>query len=240
MDKSQLSWWLSSTLIFQGLSRSQLLALTQIAQLQTFKKGELIFKQGQPATGFFVIKTGRVKVFKLSVNGREQILNIFDEGENFAEIAAIDGQEFPASATALDPITVVFFLRTEFLALLHQYPDIAIHMLSSLARHTRHLVQVIEDLSFKDVPQRLASHLLSLRDFQGIAPHTQQANVVILDLSKSQLAATLGTIPATLSRAFYRLSTDGIIAVKGMQIEILDRDRLLMLSQLSTPQASSD
>lgn len=240
MDESQLSRWLSSTLIFQGLSCSQLLALTQIAQFQVFKKGELIFKQGRPATRFFVIKTGRVKVFKISVNGREQILNIFDEGENFAEVAAIDGLEFPASATALEPTTVVFFPRSEFLALLHQYPDIAIHILSSLARHTRHLVQVIEDLSFKDVPQRLASHLLNLSSYQTVTPLTQQANVVMLNLSKHQLAAALGTIPATLSRAFYRLSTDGIIAVKGMQIEILDHDRLLALSQLSKSQPSPD
>lgn len=240
MDESQLSQWLSSTLIFQGLSWSQLLALTQIAQFQAFKKGELIFKQGRPATRFFVVKTGRVKVFKLSVNGREQILNIFDEGENFAEVAAIDGLEFPASATALDPTTVVFFPRTTFLALLHQYPDIAIHILSSFARHTRHLVQVIEDLSFKDVPQRLASHLLNLKNNETVTPLTHQANIVKLDLSKSQLAAALGTIPATLSRSFYRLSTDGIIAVKGMQIEILDHDRLLAMSQLSQSQASSD
>ncbi len=70
---------------------------------------DLIFTQGQPATGFFVIKMGRVKVFQISTTGREQILHIFDSGDNFAEVAAMDGQCFPASATALEPATVAFF-----------------------------------------------------------------------------------------------------------------------------------
>ncbi len=123
--------------------------------------------------------------------------------------------------------------------LLHQYPDIAVKVLVTLSRHSRHLVKVVEDLSFKDVPQRLAAYLLNLNDRNKIVPHAHQTKVVTLDLSKSQLAAALGTIPATLSRAFYRLSADGIITVQGMQIEILDCDRLEDLSQSTdTPEVS--
>ncbi|PZD73563.1 CRP-like cAMP-activated global transcriptional regulator [Acaryochloris thomasi RCC1774] len=230
MGDSELNDWLSTTLIFQGLSASQLTALTDIAQLRTFGKGDLVFEQGCKATGFFVIKIGRVKVFQLAANGREQILNIFEARDNFAEVAAMDGQCFPASATALEPATLLFVPRTEFLALLHQYPDIAINMLVTLARHSRHLVKVVENLSFKDVPQRLAAYLLSLND--GSVNESQVQRTVTLNMSKSQLAAALGTIPATLSRAFYRLSTDGIIAMQGMQVEILDCDRLQDLSLL--------
>ncbi|MGB7414830.1 MAG: Crp/Fnr family transcriptional regulator [Thermosynechococcaceae cyanobacterium] len=230
MSAPKLSDWLSTTPIFQGLSASQLTALAQVAQLQTFAKGDLIFKQGRPATGFFVIKTGRVKVFQISANGREQILNIFEAGDNFAEVAAMDGQSFPASATALESVTLAFLPQTDLLALLHQYPDIAIKMLVTLAQHSRHLVKVIEDLSFKDVPQRLAAYLLDLCDRTPAPSHPQQTQIVTLDLSKSQLAAALGTIPATLSRAFYRLSTDGILSIQGMQVEILDCDRLQDLS----------
>ncbi|NJR71490.1 MAG: Crp/Fnr family transcriptional regulator [Synechococcales cyanobacterium CRU_2_2] len=239
MSAPKLSDWLSTTAIFQGLSSSQLTALAQIAQLQTFVKGDLIFRQGRPATGFFVIQTGRVKVFQISVNGKEQILNIFEAGDNFAEVAAMDGQSFPASATALEPATLAFLPRTELLALLHQYPDIAIKMLVTLAQHSRHLVKVVKDLSFKDVPQRLAAYLLNLCDRTTVASPAQQTKIVTLDLSKSQLAAALGTIPATLSRAFYRLSTDGIISIQGMQVEILDCDRLQDLSLLSKPKQSS-
>lgn len=106
-------------------------------------------------------------------------------------------------------------------------------MLISLSQHSRHLARVIEELSFKDVPQRLAAYLLNLSDARTGArsDRSTPVNVVTLDLTKSQLAAILGTISATLSRAFYRLSSDGLIAVNGSQIELLDRDRLQSLSQ---------
>jgi CRP/FNR family transcriptional regulator, dissimilatory nitrate respiration regulator len=81
------------------------------------------------------------------------------------------------------------------------------------------------------VPQRLASYLLNLSDRVASSEPNGSTNTVGLDLSKSQLAATLGTIPATLSRAFYRLNSEGMINMNGSQIEILDRDRLYKLSQ---------
>jgi CRP-like cAMP-binding protein len=225
--------WLQMTPIFQGLSRSQLSHLQQIAQPQTWQKDQFIFMQGSLAKGFFVVKTGRVKVFKVSPTGKEQIISIVEQGDNFAEVAALDGRPFPASAAALDRVELLFFPRPEFLGLLHQYPDIAINMLISLSQHSRHLVDVIEDLSFKDVPQRLAEYLLHLSDVisQKSSDRSQAINLVTLDLTKTQLAAALSTIPATLSRAFYRLSSEGIIAVNGSQIEVLDRDRLKELSQ---------
>jgi CRP/FNR family transcriptional regulator, dissimilatory nitrate respiration regulator len=230
---SDLADWLQTTLMFRGLSRSQVLRLCQIVQPQTWQKDEPIFQQGSPATGFFVVKTGRVKVLKVSPMGKEQILNIFEPGDNFAEVAALDGQPFPASAAALERVELIFFPRQVFLELLRQDPDIAINVLISLSQHSRHLVSVIEDLSFKDVPQRLAAYLLNLSNVssQKSSDRSQSIDLVTLDLTKTQLAAALGTIPATLSRAFYRLSSEGIIAVNGSLIEVLDRDRLQDLSQ---------
>ncbi|WP_421658367.1 Crp/Fnr family transcriptional regulator [Leptothermofonsia sp. ETS-13] len=228
-----LGQWLQTTMIFRGLSPLQLSRLLQIAQLQTWQKDELIFQQDSPATGFFVVKTGRVKVFKVSSTGKEQILNIFETGDNFAEVAALDGHPFPASAAALDWVELIFFPRLAFLELLHEDPSIAINMLISVSKHLRHLVGVIEDLSFKDVPQRLAEYLLQLSDVGSTSAgdRLKSLNSVTLDLTKTQLAAALGTIPATLSRAFYRLSSEGIITVSGSHITILDRDRLQTLSQ---------
>jgi CRP/FNR family transcriptional regulator len=215
-----LTNWLQTTQIFAELSQSQILPLSRIAQLQQFKKEELIFPQRNAATGFYIVKTGRVKVFKISTTGKEQILHIFNVGENFAEVAALDGKSFPASAATLEPAELVFFPRMAFLDLLHQEPDIAINMLIGLSQHMRNLTRLIEELSFKDVSQRLAAYLLNLSD------RTRNNSTLDLDLSKSQLAAALGTIPATLSRAFYRLSSEGIIAINRSQIQLLDRDRL--------------
>lgn len=196
-----------------------------------------MFKQGSEAIGFFIVKTGRVKIFKISPNGKEQILNIFEPGENFAEVAALDGHPFPASASAMEPTELLFFPRTEFLNLLYSQPDIAINMLISLSQHLRHLAGVIEELSFKDVPQRLAAYLLNLFDARVKESSGRPVSplVVALDTTKSQLASQLGTIPATLSRAFYRLSNEGLITVNGSKIELLDYDRLQSFSQQFEP-----
>jgi CRP/FNR family transcriptional regulator, dissimilatory nitrate respiration regulator len=229
-EGSNLTDWLQTTRIFRGLSLRQLATVAQIAQVKQFKKGESIFQQGSTATGFFVVKTGRVKIFKVSANGKEQIIHLVNVGENFAEVPALDGKYFPASATAIEATETIFFPRMAFLDLLHQYPDIAINMLISLSQHLRNQSKLIEELSFKNVPQRLASYLLILSNRVELAV-PNHPNSVDLDLSKSQLAAALGTIPATLSRAFYRLSSEGMINVNGSQIELLDRDRLHKLSQ---------
>ncbi|NJL49556.1 MAG: Crp/Fnr family transcriptional regulator [Leptolyngbyaceae cyanobacterium SM2_5_2] len=201
--------------------------------------GPQLFKQGSVATGFFVIKSGRVKVYKTSLNGKEQILRIFKAGENFAEVTTFDDQPFPASAAAIDPTELVFFPRLPFLNVLYQDPDIAINMLASLSQHLRHLTEVIEDLSFRDVPQRLAAYLLQMSEAQSGSWRNQPGPNprVTLDLTKSQLAASLGTIPATLSRAFYRLSSEGLIAVNGADIELLDRERLQDLTLLTEADA---
>ena len=224
LSTTDLSNCLKATKIFRGLSQTQLDTIAEITQIHTFQKGDLIFQQGSAATGLFVVKAGRVKAFKLSAQGKEQILHLFGEGDHFAEVPALDGKDFPASAEALQLSEVIFLPRIAFLELLHQYPDIAINMLISLSQHARHLSQLVEDLSFKEVPQRLATYLLNLSDC------TDNLCTIDLDLSKGQLAAALGTIPATLSRAFYRLSHEGLIAIDGSQIELLDRDLLQKMS----------
>ena len=224
LNKVDLSNWLQNILIFQGLSAKQLIPLAQIAQLQTFEKDDTIFHQGSEATGFFIVQTGRVKVFKIASNGKERILHLLKMCDYFAEVPAFDGKVFPASAIALEYTELIFFPRLAFLDLLHQYPAIAINMLTSLANHSRKLAQMVEDLSFKEVPQRLAAYLLDLSD------RNNGNQVINLDVTKTQLAASLGTIPATLSRAFSRLSDAGLITINGSQVELLNRDRLQDLS----------
>lgn len=207
--------------------------LTQIAQLQTWEKGESIFGEGDEAVGFFVVKNGRVKVFKISPNGKEQILHIFSKRDYFAEVPALDGKCFPAFATTLESTELVFFPRAAFLEILHQYPPIAVNMLMGLSRRLRQLTNLVEELSLKEVPQRLAAYLLRSSD------RLQGSTIVKLEVTKSQLAASLGTISATLSRALYRLSEEGLIAVNGSEIELLDLDRLASLSQVPSATLSN-
>lgn len=225
MNELEFSHSLRFIPLFQDIPSADIAHIAQIARLQHYQKGEIIFTQDSEAIGFFVIKTGRVKVFKLAVHGKEQILHIFGEQDYFAEVPALDGKRFPASAAALEDSALLFFPQLEFLGLLHRYPTVTIKLLLNLSTHLRHLTGLVEELSFKDVPQRLAAYLINLNN------PSSSSNIVTLDVTKSQLAAVLGTIPATISRAFYRLSQDGLIVIQGSQIELLNCDRLQKLSQ---------
>ena len=221
---SELREFLANIQLWRGLPQDQLDALAKIAIAKTYPKGEIIFEDGDEGRGFFVVRSGRVKVYKLSTDGKEQILHFFGDGEHFAEVPAFDGQCFPASAATVEKSELLFFPRTDFLALLEQHPTLAIAMLAVCARHLRRMAQIIENLSFKEVPGRLAGYLLYLSD------RNSSGEEVVLDMSKAQLAAFLGTIPETLSRVFAKMSQDGLISIDHSRIKLLNRQRLKVLA----------
>jgi CRP/FNR family transcriptional regulator len=227
MNSPLLDPFLQETILFQGLPPDQLREVAKVALVQSCNKGEILFAQGDPGRGFFVVKQGRIKVFKVSVSGKEQILHIFTPRDHFAEVPALDGNPFPASAMALEKSELVFFPRQAFLDLLEQQPALAINLLKSFARHLRRFSHLIDALTLREVPERLADYLLSLQSSPS-DPNT--IPTVELDLPKGQLAAKLGTIPETLSRVLAKLSREGLIAVHGSEVQLLDRDLLKLLA----------
>lgn len=220
---SQLLTFLGQTQTFAGLPEDELALVLQIVRIQIYDKGDIIFSEGDEATGFFIVRTGRVKVFKFSPQGREQILNIFRSGDRFAEVPAFDGGCFPAYAAVLEPTELLFFPRQFFLDLLERYPQVAIHLLKSFARHLRRFTMLVDN-SLKDVPGRLATYLLECSAAQA------DSHTIELEITKGQLAALLGTIPETLSRALQKLSRDGVITVTNQMISLDDRETLERLA----------
>ncbi|NBD33531.1 MAG: cyclic nucleotide-binding domain-containing protein [Cyanobacteria bacterium] len=217
VELEEVRSFLGQVRIFHGLPPEQLTALAKIAVLQSYQAGETIFWQGDPPKGFFLVRSGKVKVFKMSPTGKEQILQFFESGANFAEVPAFDGEPFPASATAMENSELVLFPRSRFLELLYSEPTLAVNLLAIFARHLRHFTWLIEDLSLREVPGRLASYLLQLSQQQ------ENLDQVVLEVTKTQLAALLGTIPETLSRGFHKLAKEGLITIKGNMIQLRDR-----------------
>ena len=167
-----------------------------------------------------MVSEGRVKIFKMSLNGKEHILHIFGEGEPFGEVPVFHNQPFPATAEALVKSTVLFFPRDRFVQLVIKTPSIALNMLAVLSMRLRRFASQIESLSLKEVPERLAGYLLYLLEEQG------KEDSVDLEISKGQLASLLGTIPETLSRIFAKMTEEGLIEVVGRRINIIDRQGL--------------
>ena len=216
---------ISTTPLFNGLPDDQLEAIKNIALEKQIKKGELVVSEGDDGRGFFVITEGRIKVFKVSAEGKEQILHIFGPGQPFGEVPVFAGQKFPANAQAIDNARVLFFPRAAIVDLITANPSLALNMLAEMSRKLRLFAVQIENLSLKEMPARLASYLIHLADEQGAE------QIVTLKISKGQLASILGTIPETLSRIFAKLSGDNLIRVEGKKITLLDRSGLEDLAE---------
>ncbi|MCU0571497.1 MAG: Crp/Fnr family transcriptional regulator [Syntrophobacteraceae bacterium] len=210
--------------LFEGLPREQLDELSHIVVEQRFKKGQSLFSDGMKATGMYGIISGKVKIYKMSLDGKEQILHIFGEGEFFGEVPVFAGGSYPAHADALEDSRFLFFPRAELVALIQKEPSLAMNMLAILSLRLRRFTHLIEDLSLKDVPGRLAAYLLYMSDREGRSARLE------LDITKGQLASLLGTIPETLSRILGRMSQQELIRVEGRKIELLDREALESLA----------
>jgi len=187
---------------------------------QSYKKGEIIFKEGDKPSGLIWLSEGKVKIFKMSLEGKEQILHIFGPGEPFGEVPVFHGQPFPANAVALVKSKLLFFPRREFVNLVTDNPSLALNLLAMLSLRLRRFAHQIESLSLKEVPGRLASYLVYLAEEQGTSDQ------VTLDIPKGQLASLLGTIPETLSRIFAKMTEEGLIRVEGRTIYIDDLEGL--------------
>lgn len=216
--------FLAKNPLFQGLPEPQLNKLARIVTEHSFSGGQAIFTEGDKADGFYIVVSGRVKIYKLSPEGKEQILHVIESGEPFAEVAMFLGGALPAHAEALRESRVIFIPRTAFTALIREDPSLAMNMFGTLSIRLKQFTSLIEDLSLKEVPQRLAAYLLYLDAEKGIRGNLE------LTISKGQLASILGTIPETLSRILKKMVDQGCIAVKGRTIEVQDRGMLEALA----------
>jgi len=206
--------------LFGGLPPEQLLEIEKIALKKSYGRGETIFFEGDPGNGFYMVTSGRVKIFKTALSGKEQILHIFGPGEPFGEVPVFHGNPFPANATALEKSELIFFPRQDFVELANTMPSLVMNMLAVLSMRLRRFATQIENLSLKEVPARLAGYLLYL------AKEQDNMEQVELQISKGQLASLLGTIPETLSRIFAKMSEERLIRVEGKKIVLLDREGL--------------
>ncbi len=216
---------IAATPIFQGLPENQAEEIKRIAVEKQFAKGEFIFMEGDEGSGFYIVISGKIKIFKVSSSGKEQILHIFGPGEPFGEVPVFAGQSFPANAESIAKSRLLFFPRTAFVDLVTGNPSLALNMLSVLSMRLRQFAMQIENLSLKEVPARLAAYLVYL------AGEQEREDRVSLPISKGQLASLLGTIPETLSRIFSSMTNQKLIRVNGRDIDLMDMVGLEELSE---------
>jgi len=229
-DRDRTIEILGDTPLFRGLGEDDLRALVAIGVAKQHARGEMIFHEGDPSRGFYVVLVGRVKLFKLSPAGKEQILHVHGAGEPFAEAALEEGATYPASATATDPAVALRFPRRAFQQLLGERPVLATNLIARLSHRLRRMTALVEDLSLREAPSRLARYLF---DLAGESPAV--GAVVTLPMKKGELASLLGTRGETLSRIFRRLFENDVIQVQGSEVRIVDPVRLRMVADGELP-----
>jgi CRP-like cAMP-binding protein len=206
--------------LFASLSEQEMHALCGRVSKRRFRRGELLFNEGDPCSGLYLVVSGKVRIFKLSPAGREQVLAVEGPGSSFAELPVFDGGKYPASASALEDTETLFISRKDFQSYCREHPDVTLKVLAVVGARLRRLVGIIEDLSFSTVRQRLISALL--RASQESGSTTKHGVRVALTKSHQDLAAELGTVRELISRNLSRLQAEGLIEVDGRTIVIKD------------------
>ncbi|MGQ9731426.1 MAG: Crp/Fnr family transcriptional regulator [Candidatus Zipacnadales bacterium] len=213
---------------FARLDGNALAAVANKTVRREYDRGQMIFLEGEPCAGLFAIESGHVKVFKVSPEGREQVLHVLGPGQTFNDVAVLDGGPNPASAAALEPTTLWVVDRNSMLALLCQHPSLATAVIENLAARARHLVSLVEDLSFRSVTARLARLLLEQAREGECTSGVRRRHF----LTQEEMAARLGTVREMVGRSLRSLEDEGLIRIERHRIVLLDvdglRDRAMM------------
>ena len=211
---------LAKVSIFSGLTESELGFLAERAISRHYSGGEIVFGEGEPCSGLYVVESGNVRIFKSSPNGREQVLSIDGPGSSIAEIPVFDGGTYPASGAAVGDATLLFVSKQDFQALCLAHPQVPLKVLRVVGARLRRLVGIIEELSFTTVRHRLASYLLRLAQKSG--KRTPAGVEVFLPITNQELAAQIGTVRELVSRNLSRLQAEGMLKIDGRNVLICD------------------
>ncbi len=220
---------LRKCLIFSGLSDDDLMKIAQGAVIKDFPKKSIIFSEGDDATGFYILVSGMVKIYKISPDSREQILHIINPKETFAEAAIFIGKYYPAFAETILDSKIIYFEKKRFLKTLENNPKVSFNLIISLSMLLKKMVDLVNNVSLKTVDVRLAEFLLE----EGIRNGKKNNNEIILNLgfTKTELAKKIGTVNETLSRALRRLKGNGLIDVANKVIVIKNIEGLQKIKE---------
>ena len=224
MAEQRITEALARAALFSGLAENEMAFLARRAVPREYSAGATIFDEGEPCQGLYVVESGRVKIYKLSAGGREQVLAIDGPGASIAELPVFDDGAYPASAMALSDSRLVFVSKQDFRALCLEHPQVALRVVKMVGGRLRRLVGIIEELSFTTVRHRMAALLVNLAKRSGTK--TARGIEFPLPATHQDIAGMIGTVRELVSRNLSRLQAEEIIAVEGRTVVVPDLARL--------------
>lgn len=215
--------------LFSELSIEQLREISTISTIKKYPKNKIIFLEGDYYRGFFILLKGAVKIFKVSSEGKESVFHIVKPLSVFADIPLFEGSNYPINAQTIKESMMIFIPKEGFMELLKMNPNISLKMLAGFAKRLKALVNQVEDLSTKEIKNRLAKYLIKEIEISGTQNLAEP--FIKLSLPKSTIASYIGTITETLSRSLKKLQDEDIIRVSGKKIFVNDLKRLKELAR---------
>lgn len=214
--------------IFGGVDDESLIKVASITSEKSYSKKNIVFHEGDYGDALYIIKSGRIKIAKVALDGREKTLTILKGGDFFGEMAIFDDMPRSATAESMDnDVRLLSISKNDFERLIIENPSIAIRIMKDLTRRIRQVNEQVQDLAFKDVHGRVASTLFNLLKTEKEAskdPNRDKMNS--LKMTHQDLANMVGSSRETVTRALNRLQDEGIISISHQQISILEIDRL--------------
>jgi len=211
---------LSKSQLFGGLCEIHLKEIRGVAIEKNADKDNIIYLDGDEGNGFYLVIRGVIKVYKMSPEGKEQILHIAKAGETIGAVPVFSGKSYPANAQAIAKSLLLYFPKDKFISLITGNPPLTMNILAILSMRLREFTVQVENLSLKEIPSRLAAYLLYQSQKQGETDH------ITLDMKKSQISNLLGTGPESLSRAMGLMKEQKMIEVKGSNIRLINLQAL--------------
>lgn len=209
--------------IFTHLSDAALDAVARRTIVRSLPRGRQLFRRGDPCQGLYVVVQGTVRVFRANQDGREQTLHLQGPGQTIAEVPLFDGGPYPASARADQDTRILYLPLDDFQWLYQHHPEIADSVIKELGRRLRRMVQLVEKISLRDVPSRVAMTLL---EYAERRPEVSDDVEFDLPRTQEELAAELATTRESVARALASLRKSGAISQRGSRVRILDIRRL--------------
>lgn len=221
-DRETLRQGLKQHYLFAALDDAQLEKVLASTSVDSYPKGQRLFRRGDPAYSFYMVVSGKVKLYRLSPDGHEKIMRLLEPWQTFAEsIMFMETPRYPVHAEAVEPATVAAFRREAFTQLLQESFDTCRAVMAQMTRRIQAHWDEIEALALLNSRYRVVHYLL------GLIPEGQKGTVVItLPTSKALVAAQLALQPETLSRLFRSLSDEGLIQLEGDNVVVSNVDQL--------------
>ena len=226
--KLEKVWYLKHINLFRDLTEADLSALDRISYMKDYNRREQVYGQTDRGDVVYLLKEGRVKVFKLSPDGKELTLAILEPGEIFGEMALIDEGPRDTIAETLDDSLLCVIRRRDFELLLKKKPELAMRVTKLIGMRRRQIENQLENLVFRSAPSRLALLLLNLAERNGV--RDSRGIILNVKLSQQELANLIGTARETTSALLNEFKRLDIIDIQSRRIKILDQWRLKQIA----------